>query len=57
MTHTTWLLVKDAAEYLKVHPDTLRDLFRRGEIKAVKVGNTWRTRIQWLDDYLLGGAA
>lgn len=57
MTNNTWLLAKDAAEYLQIHPDTLRDLFRRREIKAVKIGNTWRTRTQWLDEFLLGGAA
>lgn len=54
-TKTHWLLVPEAAEYLGMHPDTLRELFRRGDIRGVKVGKTWRTKIDWCDEYLMQG--
>lgn len=52
-----WMLTKEAADYLGMHPDTLRTLFRRGDIRAEKPGKPWRTKREWLDAYLLGDAA
>ena len=57
MNDTSWLLVCSAAEYLQMHPDTVRELYRRGDIKAVKRGKSWRTKREWLDEYLVGDAA
>lgn len=54
---STWLLTKEAAAYLGMHPDTARDLMRRGDIRAVKRGKAWRTTKRWCDDYLTEGAA
>ncbi|HCD1919242.1 TPA: helix-turn-helix domain-containing protein [Corynebacterium striatum] len=54
---STWLLTKEAAAYLGMHPDTARDLMRRGDIRAVKKGKAWRTTKRWCDDYLTEGAA
>ena len=53
-TQSAWMLTAQAAEYLGVHPDTLRTLYRRGEIKA---GKAWRTKLEWLDAYLLNASA
>lgn len=54
MTKTNeWLLVPEAAVYIQMHPDTLRERFRRGEIRGCKTGKTWRTKREWLDAYLL----
>lgn len=57
MDFTQWMLAKEAAEYAKMHPDTIRKLFRRGEIRTVRVGSTWRTKPEWVDEYLMRGAA
>lgn len=54
---STWLLVKEAAAYLRMHPDRVRELMRRGELQAVKQGKAWRTQQAWCDDYLMEGAA
>lgn len=52
-----WLLTEQAAEYLHMHPDTVRGLLRRGDLKGVKTGGTWRTRTDWCDTYLMKGTA
>lgn len=53
MQHT-WLLTKEAATYMRMHPDSVRKLIRTGELKAIKIpgGKTWRTRTDWCDNYL-----
>lgn len=56
-TETPWLLVNQAANYLAMHPDTVRTLLRRGDLKGVKTGGTWRTRTDWCDTYLMKGTA
>lgn len=56
-TQSPWLFTKEAAEYLDMHPDTLRTLYRRGEIEAIKAGKPWRTKREWLDAYLLNASA
>ena len=57
LTSSHWLLTDTAAKHLGMHPDTLRDLYRRGEVKAIKRGKAWRTKQEWLDDYIAGCAA
>lgn len=57
MNHTRWLLVKEAADYLRMNPDTVREKMRRKEIKAVKNGKLWRTTDAWCDEFLKGNAA
>lgn len=59
MDSTRWLLVTEAAEYLRMDPDTVRQLMRRGELRAVKNPGrkTWRTTTAWCDAYLMGEAA
>jgi excisionase family DNA binding protein len=38
----TLLTVNEAAAELRVHPETIRRLIRRGELDATKVGSVWR---------------
>lgn len=57
MNDSPWLKTDEAAKYLDMHPDTVRELFRRTELRSIKVGRTWRTRREWCDDLLLGGGA
>lgn len=34
----------EAAELLKVHPETVRNWIRRGDLVAIKVGRHWRVK-------------
>jgi excisionase family DNA binding protein len=34
--------LEEAGEILKVHPDTLKDWIRSGQLPAVKIGRPWR---------------
>lgn len=33
-----WLKIKDAAELKRVHPNTIRNLISRGQLKAYRLG-------------------
>ena len=59
MNSTPWLLTREAADYMRMDPDTVRNLMRRGDLKAIKQdgGKTWRTRTEWSEAYLMDGAA
>ena len=45
------LTLLEAAEYLRLHPRTLREYLRRGEIKGRLIGRRCRFRRQDLDAY------
>lgn len=34
----------EAAELLKVHPETVRNWIRRGDLAAIRVGRNWRIK-------------
>jgi PTS system nitrogen regulatory IIA component len=34
--------VDDVATYLKLQPETIRSMARRGELPALKIGKVWR---------------
>ena len=34
--------VEDVAIYLKLQPETIRSMARRGELPAIKIGKVWR---------------
>lgn len=36
------LTVEEAANRLRVHPETVRRMIRRGELAAIRVGTIWR---------------
>ena len=44
--------VKDAAELLKLHPETVRDMARRGDLIASKTGRVWRIKESDIEAYL-----
>lgn len=49
MNETQNLLTVDmAAEYLHCHPETVRRMIRRGELKAVKFRKFWRVPMEGL---------
>ena len=44
---------QEAADYLHVHPETIKEKARKGELPAAgKIGNRWRFRKSSLDAYL-----
>jgi excisionase family DNA binding protein len=49
------LTLTQAAEYLQLHPETVRRLSREGILPGAKVGRSWRYRRIDLDDYLSRG--
>ncbi len=47
----TVLTLREVANYLNVHPDTIRRHIKRGEIPAFKIGNTWRFNKESIDEW------
>lgn len=47
--------IEDAARALKVHPDTIRRMIKRGELQAHRVGRQYRIRQSEIDRILGGG--
>jgi len=43
---------KEAAELLRIHPETFREWARRGKIPATKIGKVWRARSEDLEAYI-----
>ncbi len=41
VTDPLWT-VEDLASYLKLQPETIRSMARRGELPALKIGKVWR---------------
>jgi len=41
LTDPLWT-VEDVADYLKLQPETIRSMARRGELPALKIGKVWR---------------
>jgi excisionase family DNA binding protein len=37
--------VEDVAAYLKLQPETIRSMARRGELPGLKIGKVWRFQI------------
>lgn len=46
------LNVKEAAEYLSVHPETLREWARQGELPCYKVKGRWKFRLTDVDEFV-----
>jgi excisionase family DNA binding protein len=45
------LTLRDAAEILRLHPRTVREYVRRGEVKGRVIGGRWRFRRADLDAF------
>ena len=48
---TIWNSI-EAAEYLRIHPRTLKRMARNGEIPSIQIGRLWRFRRCDLDAWL-----
>ena len=44
--------VEDVARYLRLEPETVRNLAREGKLPAIKIGRIWRFRKSSLDQIL-----
>ena len=51
LTDPLWT-VEDVSEYLKLQPETIRCMARRGELPALKIGKVWRFQRQAIHDML-----
>ena len=49
--------IEEVAEYLQLHPLTVRRLARDGEIPAFKVGRQWRIKRDLLDRWIADRSA
>jgi excisionase family DNA binding protein len=48
------LTPEETAEYLRVNPQTIYRLLRRGKLPGAKVGHQWRVRRSDLESFLQG---
>ncbi len=46
------LTLREAAQALALHPDTVKKMAQAGRIPAVKLGKYWRFRLSELDAWL-----
>ncbi len=44
--------VEEVADYLKLQPETIRCMARRGELPAIKIGKVWRFRQKAIHELL-----
>ncbi len=49
ITDPLWT-VEDLAAYLKLQPETIRSMARRGELPALKIGKVWRFQKQAISE-------
>jgi excisionase family DNA binding protein len=52
-----FLTVHDVAGLLRVSPDTIYELARRGKLPGRKIGRAWRFSGEALEAYVAGGAS
>ena len=52
-----WIGIEDAAEYLGVNKDTIRNWIKNqnSQIPAHKIGRQWKLKISELDDWVKSG--
>lgn len=46
------ITLAEAGRQANLHPTTLKQQIRNARLQAVKRGNLWFTRKDWLDEYL-----
>lgn len=50
-----WLTIQQAADYLQIHPTTVRRAIHKGRLEAAKLGRIYRIRRESLDDWAMWG--
>lgn len=51
----SWIGIEEAANYLGVTKDTIRNWIRKTDIPARKIGKLWRFKRSELDQWVLSG--
>jgi excisionase family DNA binding protein len=46
-----YLTVEEAAELIRVHPETVRRWLKAGRLKGSKFGTAWRTTREWIEEF------
>jgi excisionase family DNA binding protein len=46
------LTLREVADYLQVHPNTIYRLLKQGKIPAVKAGRDWRFHSKEIDQWI-----
>lgn len=54
MEPENYLNIKEAAELLKVHENTVRNWLKRGDLPGKKLGNLWRISAAAVDALIAG---
>ena len=54
MEPETYLNIRQAAELLKVHPNTIRNWLKAGELPGKKIGRLWRISAAAVDALIAG---
>lgn len=52
MRKIIWLNIRQTAQYLNVHPETVRRMVRSNKIRATKFDKDWRVDSKFLDDFV-----
>lgn len=55
LTEERWLTVEEVAERLRLHPETVRRMLRRGELPGKRLLGQWRISEAELRDYMRQG--
>jgi len=50
-----WIGIEEAADYLDVTKDTIRNWIKKTDIPAHKVGKMWKFKKSELDDWIKSG--
>lgn len=50
----TWMTTDEVASYLRCSPSHVRRELRKKNLRGVLLGQTYRIRRKWADDYLEG---
>lgn len=51
----SWIGLTDAARYLDVTPDTIRNWIKKTDIPAHKIGKLWKFKRSELDEWVKSG--
>lgn len=52
LTQLPYLTIEEAAELLRIRPDTIRRLLRQKQLPGKKIGREWRISREALDEYI-----
>jgi excisionase family DNA binding protein len=54
LINQTWLTLKEASEYLRISPRSIRRAMSRGHLRRNKIGGRYLFHKKWLDRFACG---